>query len=48
MVTFWFMEPLVFLAYRLPRLPYDEIPPLADYDWAKNLVDRSAKVSADV
>ncbi|KZV76922.1 P-loop containing nucleoside triphosphate hydrolase protein [Peniophora sp. CONT] len=43
MVTFWFMEPLVFLAYRLPRLPYDQIPPLADYDWAKNLVDRSAK-----
>ncbi len=31
------MDPLVFLAYRVPHLAHDQLPPLADYDHTQNL-----------
>ena len=40
-----FMDPTILRAYRLPHLPFDELPPLADYDHAKNLIKRSYPVS---
>ncbi|KAF7305977.1 ATP-binding cassette transporter [Mycena chlorophos] len=32
-----FLDPIIFLGYRVPHLSYDQLPPLADYDYAKNL-----------
>ncbi|KAI0357911.1 P-loop containing nucleoside triphosphate hydrolase protein [Trametes cingulata] len=39
--TFWHVEPIIWLAWRLPRLTYDMLPPLPDYDHLKNLVGRT-------
>ncbi|KAI0325196.1 P-loop containing nucleoside triphosphate hydrolase protein [Cubamyces sp. BRFM 1775] len=36
-----YLEPLIWLAWKLPRLTYDVLPPLADYDHLKNLVGRA-------
>jgi hypothetical protein len=36
-----FLDPTVFLAYRIPHLSHDQLPPIADYDEAKNLVKKS-------
>ncbi|TFY61104.1 hypothetical protein EVG20_g7183 [Dentipellis fragilis] len=36
-----FLDSTVFLANRLPHLPQEKLPPLADYDYATNLVKRS-------
>ncbi|KAI0824512.1 P-loop containing nucleoside triphosphate hydrolase protein [Trametes gibbosa] len=41
LLTYIYMERLIWLAWRLPRLTYDMLPPLADYDHLKNLVGRS-------
>ncbi|KAL4243444.1 hypothetical protein ABKN59_001093 [Abortiporus biennis] len=38
-----FLDHVIFLAYRVPHLGYDKLPPLADYDETKNLVARSFK-----
>jgi hypothetical protein len=43
-MTYTFLDPIVFLAYRVPRLSNDMLPPLSDYDYTKNLVRRSFKV----
>ena len=43
MMTYTFLDPIVFLAYRVPHLSHDMLPPLADYDYTKNLVRRSFK-----
>ncbi|KAJ7745476.1 P-loop containing nucleoside triphosphate hydrolase protein [Mycena maculata] len=37
MVFYFFLDPLIFLAYRIPHLKFDQLPPLADYDYAENL-----------
>ncbi|KAF9015463.1 ATP-binding cassette transporter [Cyathus striatus] len=41
LAVYSFLDPIVFLAYRVPHLAYDQLPPLADYDYARNLVARS-------
>ncbi|KAH9056241.1 hypothetical protein EDB87DRAFT_1676120 [Lactarius vividus] len=43
MMLYTFLDHIVFLAYRVPHLPYDMLPPLADYDYTRNLVRRSFK-----
>ena len=40
-----YCDPLVWQAYRTGSLPYEDFPPLPDYDNAKNLVERSFLVS---
>lgn len=45
MLIFSFLDPLVFLAYRVPHLAFNQLPPLADYDYAHNLKVASFKVS---
>jgi hypothetical protein len=37
------LDPLVFKAYRLPHFGVEHLPPLSDYDYAKNLITRSYK-----
>ncbi|KAI9435350.1 hypothetical protein H4582DRAFT_2112394 [Lactarius indigo] len=37
MMLYTFLDPIVFLAFRVPHLSHDMLPPLADYDYTKNL-----------
>ena len=46
LALYFFLDPIIFKAYRVPHLSADEFPPLADYDYSKNLVKRSFKVRA--
>ena len=39
-----YCDPLVWQAYYSGNLPYDDFPPLPDYDDAKHLVERSFPV----
>lgn len=39
-----FLDPIVFLAYRIPHLSHDLLPPLADYDHAHQLKAKSFPV----
>ncbi|KAJ4490432.1 hypothetical protein J3R30DRAFT_3666905 [Lentinula aciculospora] len=43
LVFYFFLDPVVFEARRVSHLPYDHLPPLADYDYAKNLRSRAFK-----
>ena len=45
-MLYTFLDHIVFLAYRIPHLSHDMLPPLADYDYTKNLVKRSFKVGS--
>ncbi|KAJ7770817.1 hypothetical protein DFH07DRAFT_1057900 [Mycena maculata] len=40
---YFFLDPLVFLAYRIPHLPHDQLPPLSDYDYSANLKAKNFK-----
>ena len=37
LLTYSFLDPIVFLANRVPNLKPEQLPPLADYDYTKNL-----------
>ncbi|KAF8889981.1 multidrug resistance-associated ABC transporter [Gymnopilus junonius] len=41
LMVFSFLDPVISEAYSVPHLPYDRLPPLADYDYSKNLIDRA-------
>ncbi|KAJ7759560.1 P-loop containing nucleoside triphosphate hydrolase protein, partial [Mycena metata] len=41
LVLYSFLDPVIALAYKLPHLPYDLLPPLADSDASENLKKRS-------
>ncbi|KAF9458727.1 P-loop containing nucleoside triphosphate hydrolase protein [Collybia nuda] len=41
LMLYSFLDPLVFLAYRIPKLSHEQLPPLADYDHAKHLTEKS-------
>lgn len=41
---FTFLDPTIWLAYRVPHLRHDQLPPLSDYDYIKNLIKRSYPV----
>ncbi|KAJ1309694.1 hypothetical protein OPQ81_006459 [Rhizoctonia solani] len=41
LMLFNFLDSLVWTAYRTPKLEYDQLPPLADYDRASHLKQRS-------
>ncbi|KAF9805643.1 hypothetical protein IEO21_08984 [Rhodonia placenta] len=43
LMLFSWLDKLVMKAYRMPHLPVDELPPLADTDSAGNLVERAFK-----
>ncbi|KAJ7691733.1 P-loop containing nucleoside triphosphate hydrolase protein [Mycena rosella] len=40
LILFSFLDPVILLAYKLPHLPYDLLPPLADTDYSENLKKR--------
>jgi hypothetical protein len=39
-----FLDPIIFLAYRIPHLKFEQLPPLCDYDYAENLKARAFPV----
>jgi hypothetical protein len=39
-----FLDPIIFLAYRIPHLKFEQFPPLCDYDAAENLKARAFPV----
>ncbi|QRW00095.1 ABC transporter transmembrane region [Ceratobasidium sp. AG-Ba] len=41
LISYQFLDSLIWKAYRARKLPYDELPPLADYDRAEYLKERS-------
>lgn len=43
LVLYSFLDSIIWKAYRIPHLPADRLPPLADYDRAKELRKRSFK-----
>ncbi|KAF5356103.1 hypothetical protein D9756_004036 [Leucocoprinus leucothites] len=43
MLTYSFLDPIVYLAYRVPHLAHSQFPALADYDYAHNLKFTSFK-----
>lgn len=45
MLLFSFLDQIILLAYRVPHLSFDQLPPLPDYNFAKNLVKRGHPVS---
>ena len=44
-LVYAFLDPIIWLAYRIPHLTYDQLPPLCDYDYIRNLIKRSYPVS---
>ncbi|CAE6487644.1 unnamed protein product [Rhizoctonia solani] len=40
LITYAYLDPIIFAAYRASKLEYDELPPLADYDHAAVLRQR--------
>ncbi|KAF9802245.1 hypothetical protein IEO21_09909 [Rhodonia placenta] len=47
LMLFSWLDELVIKAYRMPHLPVDELPPVADTDSAGNLVKRAFKVLSE-
>ncbi|KAJ6498923.1 P-loop containing nucleoside triphosphate hydrolase protein [Mycena sanguinolenta] len=41
LVTYFFIDPIIFLGYRVPHLSFDQLPPLSDYDYLENLKKRA-------
>jgi hypothetical protein len=41
-----FLDPIIFLGYRIPHLKIEQLPPLCDYDSAENLKARAFPVCA--
>jgi hypothetical protein len=41
LVLYFFLDPIIFLGYRVPHLKFDQLPPLCDYDYAENLRARA-------
>ena len=44
LVLFQFLDPLIFKAYKVKHLPYDELPPLADYGYVQFLKEKRFEV----
>ncbi|KAG0697813.1 hypothetical protein DFH29DRAFT_984146 [Suillus ampliporus] len=41
MILYTWLDPIVFKAYRVPHLSHEELPPLADHDYSRNLKKKS-------
>jgi hypothetical protein len=45
-LLYFYLDPIIMKASKTPHLPASELPPLADYDWAKNLIKKSFPVGS--
>ena len=46
LLTYTYIAPVVWKAYRMAHLPFDMLPPLPDYDHLRNLAAERFPVSA--
>lgn len=37
LAVYTYLDPVILQGYRVPHLPFDQLPPLSDTDYAKNL-----------
>ena len=44
LMLYFFLDPIIFEAYRVPHLPHDRLPPLADTDYSKTLTEKAFPV----
>lgn len=44
LALYFFLDPIIFLAYRIPHLKFEQIPALSDADDAQNLRARAFPV----
>src|SRR6267154_550332 len=44
MILYTWLDPIIFKAYRVPHLSHEELPPLADHDYSRNLKKKSFPV----
>jgi hypothetical protein len=44
LITFSYLDPIIFSGYRSNHISVDQLPPLADYDYARNVKARSFPV----
>lgn len=42
-----YLDSVIMLASQAQHLSFDQLPPLADYDWSKNLIKTAQPVSSD-
>ncbi|EIM89359.1 P-loop containing nucleoside triphosphate hydrolase protein, partial [Stereum hirsutum FP-91666 SS1] len=45
LLTYHFLDSIIWKGYLNPKISYDELPPLSDYDDARNLLKRASLVS---
>ena len=45
LITYSFLSPIVWMAYRMPHIPYDELPPLSDVNRLRSLALQAFPVS---
>ncbi|KAF8963033.1 multidrug resistance-associated ABC transporter [Flammula alnicola] len=41
LVMYTYLDPIIFLGYRVPHLKFDQLPPLSDTDYSKNLTSKA-------
>jgi len=47
LITYIYLDPVVLLGYRVPHLKYDQLPPLSDTDYARNLRKKAFPVRSN-
>lgn len=47
LITFKYLDPVIFLGYRVPHLKSDQLPPLSDIEYAKNLTKKAFPVRVE-
>jgi hypothetical protein len=48
LVVYSFLDPVIFEACRVPHLSHEQLPPLADYDYAKRLIEHAFPVRVNL
>ncbi|KAJ7286214.1 hypothetical protein C8J57DRAFT_1446843 [Mycena rebaudengoi] len=43
LMLYFFLDPIVYLGYRVPHLSHDQLPPLCDYDYSSHLKAKNFK-----
>ena len=45
LITYSFLSPIAWMAYRKPHIPYDKLPPLSDVNRLRSLASQASPVS---
>lgn len=44
LAVYTYLDPVIFLGARVPHLAFDQLPPISDTDYAKNLTEKAFPV----